>query len=313
MFAKLPFLRYILWASEALILWFFWFLSSLLSSARASAAGRWLMQQIGPRLRKTRHMRHNLMLALPDKTPAEIDELVKAMWGNFGAVLAEYPHLKNLSKNLEIVGKDIVEPLRKQGKPAIFVTAHLANWELAAAAIMKLKIPVSGLYAPLQNPFTNRMLKCRRQVFGAGLLSKHDNLRLLLHHLNQGRSIGFLTDQRVDNGELLPFFQLAALTAVTPARLALKHGCPLIPVRIERLAGVQFRVTFHAPIIPPSPQETMDTKQSTLAMTQAINGLFETWIREQPAEWLCAKRRWPKTVMTPISSSGSTMNKSSKP
>lgn len=283
-----------------------------MSPARASASGRWFMQRIGPRLRKTHHMRRNLSLALPDKTSAEIDTLVKAVWGNIGAVLAEYPHLNRLSKNLEIVGKDMVEPLRQQGKPAVFVTAHLGNWELSAPVIVQLGIPVTGLYAPLQNPLTNRMLERRRRVLGAGLLSKNNNLRLLLRELNQGCSIGFLTDQRVDNGELLPFFQLAAPTAVTPARLALKHHCDLIPVRIERLSGVQFRVTFNAPIVPPLPQELRNTRENTLAMTQAINELFETWIREQPAQWLCAKRRWPKTVMTPISSDETPVPESSK-
>ncbi len=309
---RLPLLKYLLWGSEALLLWVFWFLSSLLSPARASAAGRWFMQHVGPHLRKTHHMRRNLRLALPDKTAAEIDTLVKAVWGNVGAVLAEYPHLKELSKNLEIVGKDIVEPLRQQERPAIFVTAHLANWELSAPAILQLNIPVSGLYAPLQNPFTDHMLKRRRRVLGPGLFSKHGSLRLLLRHLNEGRSIGFLTDQRVDDGELVPFFQLAAPTAVTPARLALKHNCKLIPVRIERLAGVQFRVTFHAPIAPPLPQEPKNMRENTLAMTQAINELFETWIREQPAEWLCAKRRWPKTAKTPLSSQGLSMTESAE-
>jgi KDO2-lipid IV(A) lauroyltransferase len=270
------------------------------------------MQRVGPRLRKTHPMRRNLVLAWPDKTPTEIDALVKAVWGNLGAVLAEYPHLKKLSKSLEIVGKDMVEPLREQGKPAIFVTAHLANWELAAAAILQLQIPVTGLYAPLQNPLTNRMLERRRRALGSGLLSKHENLRLLLRQLNEGRSIGFLTDQRVDNGELLPFFKLAALTTMTPARLALKHNCKLIPVRIERLSGVQFRVTFYPPIMPPSPQQMRDTRDSALVMTQTINALFETWIRKQPAEWLCAKRRWPKTVMAPTSSDETTMTESSE-
>jgi len=29
-------------------------------------------------------------------------------------------------------------------------------------------------------------------------------------------------------------------------------------------------------------------------MTEAVHHHFEQWIREQPDQWICLKRRWPK-------------------
>jgi lauroyl/myristoyl acyltransferase len=28
-----------------------------------------------------------------------------------------------------------------------------------------------------------------------------------------------------------------------------------------------------------------------------VNGLFERWIRAQPQDWVCTKRRWPKGIV----------------
>jgi KDO2-lipid IV(A) lauroyltransferase len=81
------------------------------------------------------------------------------------------------------------------------------------------------------------------------------------------------------------------LTTVTPARLAIRYGCELIPIRVQRLGGARFRVTFYPPIAPP--ENTADDQLKARAMTGEINALFEQWITEQPDEWLCTKRRWP--------------------
>jgi KDO2-lipid IV(A) lauroyltransferase len=297
--AKLPLLLYPFWLLEASILSFFWWVSSLLSPDRATAFGRWLFSRLGPHLPKNRQVRDNLRLAFPEKTPAQIDTLARGVWGNFGAVLAEYPHLGTIAhdpteQRLEIVAKTDLQPYCQGKKAAVFVSAHLANWELPPVAALKLRIPVTAIYSPLRNPLLNRMLWRKRQALGCGFLTKQDSMRPTIRLLSSGTSMGFIVDQRVDDGEWLPFFGIEALTTSSPARLALRLGCELIPVQVERLQGARFRVTAHPPVKPDDDQADNSTK--ALQMTNKINALFAAWIRQHPQEWLCTKRRWPKTA-----------------
>ncbi len=263
------------------------------------------MRFVGPRLQKTQHFKRNFALAFPEKTEAEIESLTREAWANLGAVLAEYPHLdavcgRESTERIEIVVKGDIEVFRQPDKRAIFVAAHLANWEvLAAAAAVQQGIPLAVVYTSLQNPWLDRMLWRRRQALGCHLIPREDGMRAIMRQLAQGRSIGLLIDQRMDSGEPVPFFGLEKPTTVIPARLALRFGCELIPTRVQRLSGARFRVTFHEPVKPDD--ESAEEREKVLQMMGKVNALFESWIRERPHEWLCSNRRWPKGA-TPLSS-----------
>lgn len=297
-----PVLTRLLWGVEALVIAAFIGICALLSPDRASASGRWLLRRVGPHLDKTRFIRRNLSLAFTEKSTAEIDALIKEIWGNVGAVLAEYPHLQTIAsrtppQRIETVIEGGSQVFQNNGKPAVFVAAHLSNWELPPAAGIKLGIETSVVYTPLQNPWLDRMLYKARKKMGYHLVSRDGGMRTLIRELKRGRSIGLIVDQRVDAGEPVPFFGIAMNTSTTPAQLALRYNCELIPIRVERLNGARFRVTFHAPLT--APEGVTDEHRKVLAMTREINSLFETWITENPQDWLCSKRRWPKDASAP--------------
>jgi KDO2-lipid IV(A) lauroyltransferase len=299
---RLPPLQHFLWAVEASVFALFMGISGLLSPERASALGRRLFRAVGPRMDKSRIFRRNLTLAFPEKSAGEIESLIREIWGNVGAVLAEYPHLPTYavagnSQRLEIVNNSDSQALQRNSKPAIFVSAHLANWELPAAALRRLGVQGSVLYTPLQNPWLDHMLYKARAQMGMSLLPRDGGIRTLVRELGSGKSIGLLVDQRVDSGVPVPFFGLDMHTSTTPARLALRYRCDLIPVRVQRLGDARFRVTLEKPIRPS--EGITDEHQQILDMTRQLNKLFETWIREQPQDWLCSKRRWPKDARRP--------------
>ena len=299
---RLPILQQVLWAVEASAFALILGISRLLSPEHASALGRRVFRAIGPRLDKTRILRRNLTLAFPEKTDGEIEALIREIWGNFGAVLSEYPHLRTFAMagkpdRLEIAINSNSPVFQNTGKAAVFVTAHLANWEITLASALRLGVPVSVLYTPLQNPWLDRMLYKARVRMGIKLLPQDGGIRTLVRELGSGRSIGLLVDQRVDSGEPVPFFGLDMNTSTTPARLALRYHCDLIPTRVQRLGNARFRVSFEQPIIPTA--GITDEHEKILDMTRQLNALCEAWIREQPQEWLCSKRRWSKDARRP--------------
>ena len=292
-----PLRRRLAWPFEALALAVFWQVCALLPAERASALGRALLRVLGPRLPWHRQLRSNLAVALADASPARTEDLAREAWGNFGATLAEYPHLRTIARgqfreHVDLVLSPEVEARCRSGLPSVFVTAHLGNWELAGAAAASTGVPLSAVYSRQANPLIDWMVQRHRRALGCGFVTNEAGARPLLAELLAGRSLGLLADLRVDNGEPLPFFGQAARTTLVPARLALKFGCPLVPMRVERLGGARFRATAHPPIRPED--ESVDPAQQARSMMRQFNELLETWIREQPAGWQCLKRRWNK-------------------
>lgn len=297
------------WFGQALTLAAFWQICGLLTPERASAFGQAVMERIGPGHAKHKRIWRNLRLAFPDNSDAEIDATARGVWGNFGRVLAEYPHLATMARDrdggpIERVVRDDQAAWRRAGTPAVFVSAHLGNWEFAGCEAVTGEIPLIAIYSPQANPQIDRMIQKKRRALGCELVSKNAGVRDLMRHLEGGHSIGVVADQRVDGGALLPFFDHPASTTTVPARLALRLGLELVPVRIERRDGGRFRVTVFEAVEPRD--RSQNPQEQAIDMMRQVNGLFETWIRERPHEWLCSKRRWAKELR-PTRTSGKTL------
>jgi KDO2-lipid IV(A) lauroyltransferase len=273
------------------------FLAALrgLGPDRAARVGAALFGAWGPWLRKARHVRANLGIAFPERSAREIEALERGVWGSFGAMLADYAHLDEICRRdggrVEVVVKGNVRALQDEGRPVVLATAHVGNYQLATYAASRLGIPVTALYTPTSNPRVDRMITRLRRPIASRLVPRDGGVRALVRELSCGRSVGLVVDTRTDGSAMIPFFGRPVPTTTLPARLALRFGCELVPIRVERMEGARFRVTVYAPLVA---DEAQGEKEQALAMTRMLNARFEDWIRERPEEWQCLKRRWPK-------------------
>ena len=176
----------------------------------------------------------------------------------------------------------------------MYIGVHQANWEILSALGAPLGEPLTIVVSPLSNPFVHQLVRKARPDAWVEQAERDQATRSLVRCLQSGRSVGLLADQRYEGGELVPFFGLDAKTAVGPARLAIKFGCDLVPTRVERIGPVRFRITTFA-AIRPDPAIAGDQEQA-IDMMSRVNRHFEAWIKEKPSEWMCMKRRWPKTA-----------------
>lgn len=282
---------------EAAALWLAWTALRALGPDRAARLGDAALRAVGPHLRKSRQVRANLACAFPELGAAELDALASKVWGSTGAMLADFANLdaicgREAPERIEIVVKEGLQVFAESGRPAVFATAHLANFQLATAAAARLGAPMTALYSPDSNPLIDRMIRSRRRAIACGLVPRNGGVRTLVRELRCGRSVGLVVDTRIDGGEPVPFFGVDARTSTVPARLALRFGCELVPIRVERLEAGRFRVTFHGAVAPDDPH--LDPKHNARVMMRRLNEHFEAWIRERPEQWLCLKRRWPK-------------------
>jgi KDO2-lipid IV(A) lauroyltransferase len=289
-------LQRLLWRLDFAMIWLLVKLFALLPVDTASRIGERIGAWIGPRLkRKSMIFKENMAVAFPALEEAELDELVCRAWGRAGRILAEYPHLETILNDPERLVIDIreeIETYRDPSKPCVVVSAHQSNWEIAASALAKLGIPNASLYSPPTNPHLDRMLHDSRLALNCELLPRDNSARLLVRALKQGRSVGIVMDRRVDDGKPIPFFGRDKPSTIMPAWLALKYDCDLVPLKVERLRDARYRATLYPPVRPADPGA--DPTQQAIDMTRQLHQQFEQWIRENPQDWFCSKRLWPK-------------------
>lgn len=263
----------------------------------ASACGGRLFRVLGPRLKAHRVARRNLQRVFPEKSEREIDAITRGMWDNLGRSAAECVHIEQLARaagpggRIEFVGLEHVLRMRDDGKPGMIVSGHIGNWELCGLPAARSGVPLADIYRAADNPMVDRLIRWIRKPLSSELIPKgRDGARRIVQLMTQGGHIGVLVDQKMNEGLPIPFLGHDAWTATAPAALALRFRCPLIPVRVERLSGVRFRITVDPPMALP---DTGDRQTDIHLLLTRMNAMLEGWIRERPEQWFWVHRRWP--------------------
>jgi len=124
----------------------------------------------GPFFRSKKIIEKNILKAFPEIDHKGLKKISMTMWGNYGRILSEYVFLKNfrnskLEDRLEIVGQNILEEIKKKGKPVIFVSGHFNNFELMAMHIEKSGVDLAVIYRPLNNKFLNLVMEKIRKKY----------------------------------------------------------------------------------------------------------------------------------------------------
>lgn len=287
--------RSVQWLEARAFQFIFWLIDRL-SPERASAWGAAMFGWLGPFGDKARKADTNLAIAFPDRSEEWRRQTVRGIFRSLGKSAAELIKLRQIweerDRRLEFVLSPAARQHLEAGGAAVFVCAHVGPWQIVNLISLHMGLQISTVYAPESNAALREKMLELREAFGVRLISSEAGARPLLRELNAGHCIGLAMDTRLDTGQLIPFFGREALTNTTAARLALRTGAALLPIRGERLGKAYYRVTVYDPV--PVPAGDADTDDKALAMTAAVHRHFEQWIAEQPDQWICLKRRWPK-------------------
>lgn len=277
---------------------YFWGFRALPMGA-ASAAGGALVRALGPATSTRKIAETNIRLVFPDITDADMRALMRGMWDNLGRTVAEFPHLHKIKVfdpegPCEVVNREGLDAAMAEGKGAIFVGGHFANFEVLAASIAQ-GVKAQMTYRAANNYWINERIQKQREAYGTNAQSAKgvEGGMGLMRSLRRGYGVAIMNDQKYNEGVETPFFGTTVMTADGPTRLARRFGCPLVPVGIKRLDGVRFRLTVHDPI----PYNEHPDEETAVAETvAAITRHVEDWIRDAPEQWFWVHRRWPKAV-----------------
>ena len=247
---------------------------------------------VGPFFRSKNLIKSNILKAFPNLPQNEIEKITKKMWNNYGRILAEYIFIKDfrlskLENNIEIEGHEILEKIRQSNEPVIFISGHFNNFELMAMQIEKSGINLAAIYRPLNNRFLNFIMeRIRKKYICKNQIQKGiSGTRQLLSFFKKKTSIALMIDQRVSQGIKSNFFKHEAFTTTIPAQFVKKFKCKIVPIYIERIKDINFKLTIHKPLI-------YSDDESIESITQNLNSLLEKLILKNPEQWIWSHNRW---------------------
>ena len=247
---------------------------------------------IGPFFRSKNLISSNILKAFPNLTQNEINIISKNMWSNYGRILSEYVFIKDIRKSkikniINIKGQKILEKIKEDNKPVIFISGHFNNFELMAMHIEKSGINLAAVYRPLNNIFLNFLMeKIRKKYICKNQIKKGlSGTRELIKCFKNNISVALMIDQRVSQGIKSNFFGQAALTTTIPAQFVKKYNCTIVPVYIERKNNINFKLTIHKPL----KYKEDDTIEN---ITLKLNALLEEMVLKNPDQWIWSHNRW---------------------
>tara|TARA_Y100001970_G_scaffold20240_2_gene22828 strand:- start:333 stop:1193 length:861 start_codon:yes stop_codon:yes gene_type:complete len=285
-------MKYLKYFLQFILTIIFFLIFKVLGPSISSNLSGKLFEVIGPFFRSKKIIYKNIKKAFPDLNSEKMSHLSNSMWNNYGRVFAEFMFIKEfrigrLSEKIKIEGKDILDDIKSSNKQVIFISGHFSNFELMAMSIENSGIKLASIYRPLNNIFLNSIMeKVRKKYICKNQFKKGiGGLKNLIKLKKKNFSTALMIDQRVSEGVLSNFFNQKALTTTIPAQLVNKFNIPIIPVYIERLEGLNYKIKIDKPLY-------FDTNSSIQNITDELNLKLEKMVLKKPEQWIWSHNRW---------------------
>ncbi len=251
-----------------------------------------IFETIGPLFRSKKIIYENIKRAMPEINTENLKRITKLMWNNYGKIFAEYMFIKkfrkgNLSSKIIIDGQEILEEIKKNKEQVVFISGHLSNFELMALHLEKSGINLAAIYRPLNNFYLNPLMEKIREKYICKYQIKKGigGIKKLIRLKKKNYSTALMIDQRVSEGILSKFFKHEALTTTVPAKLVKKFNIPVVPVYIDRIEGLNFKITIKKPIF-------FSNLKSVKDITDELNLELENMVMKKPENWIWSHNRW---------------------
>jgi KDO2-lipid IV(A) lauroyltransferase len=261
-------------------------------------------------LPRTRRVREQLDAAFPDRTAAEREGWAGEVFEHLGQGLSELillsgRHRAFMLDRVEVEGLEHLERAQAEagGMGALVIGPHLGNWELAAAKLAELGVPVSAVYRGARQPALERAILRVRAGTAPVLSEKGDPIQQIamgrragvqfVRALKSGRSVLVLLDQHAGAGEGLrvPFFGRPANTRFGPLKLADRVGSPVLLAFARRRTDRRRHVLTIYPALQLAPGASDDERVLRQNLEQ-VTAELEAEIRTSPGQWIWTHRRW---------------------
>ncbi|PIE54623.1 MAG: lipid A biosynthesis acyltransferase [Dethiosulfovibrio peptidovorans] len=225
--------------------------------------------------------------------------IVRKSYENHGRSVAEFVRLPQtvgaLDDLVTVEGEKHLRRALERGRGVILLSAHLGNWEMAAAWLGFRGYPMNAVGAEQRDPRITDFIVHIRERCGIRGIGKGFDLKMALSCLRRGEILCILLDQDAKSrGMIVPFLGAPASTPYGPVKLASKLGAQIVPIfSIRQREGTHFHIRICPPLpIPQSPLSEHGIKEALVRCNRCLGAE----IRRHPEQWMWLYPRWASTL-----------------
>lgn len=225
----------------------------------------------------------------------EAYQIVTNAYVHFAKAAAEFARLPVMVGEIKTIvrvhGEENLKNALEKGKGVILATAHLGNWEYAAAWIAQSGYAINGLGTDQRDDRITKLIMDLRSSGGTKALGKSTDLKAMFKALSAGEIIAVPIDQDAkEKGVVSSFLGYPASTPVGIAKLAAKYDCAVMPGFCVRSADGVTMDLYLCPAL-----EGRDGKKYGEDVQTSIddcNDVISAWISKYPGQWMWLYPRW---------------------
>ena len=247
--------------------------------------------------RDRRNVRNNLKIILPSHE--NLSSQTREVFRNFGRYLLEFFRMQRMidqeyiRRNIKLGNLDIIHKVLEKGKGAIFLTAHIGNWELGAVVMAMLGFPVVVIALPNKERPVNDLFNKQRELKGVRVVQANSAIRKCVEILKNNQIVALAADRDFsENGIVMDFFGKKTLIPKGTAIFSMKTGAPIIPVFLTRNEDNTFTLVIEEPIAPGVMQHGDIDHQVLMPTMKKYTAIIEDKIRQFPTQWLMFRPFW---------------------
>ena len=198
---------------------------------------------------------------------------------------------EELKKTVKIENAHIIDNLKKEGKPLIFISAHYGNMEMLGHYINRFHISVYQVARESNFEEIDEFIIKAREASGSKIIFKSGALKKLVKVMLKKEAVSLLIDQNINSrdGEEVIFLGKKAYQTSTTASLARKFDAFIIPIAIFNKENYTYKIKVYEPIIPiKTDNEKDDIKQISQLEANAISAI----IYEDKKQWFWPHKRF---------------------
>ncbi len=235
----------------------------------------------------------NLKIAFPESTMKERVKIGKSSLYSLCMTTMEsfwfVGSPKRIQKYVSVTPEmhQILKEAHAKGDGAIYIVAHLGNWEMAGIAYPQI---IGGHVYPVARTFNNSaiddLMTQMRTANGNGVIKSNEAAKGMIKALRAGKMVPTLIDQNssvADGGVFVDFCGLPVPASRAPAKFALKLNCDIFIVNLIRQKGGKLKyeiLKFN--------RETEDE----VALTQALLYQSQSMLKKYPQQYLWFYKRF---------------------
>jgi len=282
-----------------MLLYFMYRALQLLVSILPLKASYWLGTKLADihfsTSKKDRELVISNMEAVLGKDPVKAREAARWVFWNFAKYLVEFLRFKKMGreyieKHVKIEGLDNLKRSVDSGKGTIVFSAHMGNWEWAAAIVSQLGFSLNVVALAHKDKMVNKFFINQRSIKGVKSVPLGGSVRKTLELFSRNELVALLIDRDFSNNSLpVDFFGRTAFMPAGIGILARKSGCRVQPCFIIREKDDTHKIIFDSPI---EYTITEDKKEDIKKILQKATKIVERYVRLYPEQWFMFDDPW---------------------